>query len=170
MALIDLNIGDAYETSALPGIGDANALGGGITTSSLTNESDLRAYGLDVQSKAARGGRSGGSGYGGGPVTVDSKNNVYDAATGQKKGKAVTPQLSQNPMANHPLWTIGIIVLVLLLWKFIPKEEHEEDKQVKISLFNTLRITLMAGVGILILKWFFSVYSIASISPTIEFL
>jgi hypothetical protein len=175
MPFIDLDQADGYETSALPGQGDVNAGGGGITTSSLVNENDLEAYGLDTQSKAARASRGNGhiQGYtqgGGYGKVADGKGNIYDATTGEKTGKAVTPQLSQNPQANHPLWTVGIIIAILFLWKFSARPDHEGDKLVKFSLLNTARITLMAGLGILILKWVFGVYSIASISPTIEFL
>ncbi len=171
MPFIDVDIADAYETAGLPGQGDVNAGGGGLTTSSMANEADLRAYGLDVQSKAARGG-NGLSGNGGGHrgKVADAQGNIYDAQTGAKHGRAVTPNLSQNPNANHPLWTILLIVGALFLWKFMAKGEHESDKLVKFSILNTLRVTLMAAIGILILKWIFSVYSIASISPTIEFL
>jgi len=178
MPFIDVDIADAFETAALPGQGDVNAGGGGLDTSSMTNESALAAYGLDVQGQRLRAGASrGGGGHipgytrGGGQArVVDSKNNVYDAATGAKTGKVITPTLSGNPMADHPLWTILLIVVILFLWKFLAKEDHEEGKTLKVSLSNTIRITLMAAVGILILKWFFSVYTIASISPTIEFL
>lgn len=176
MPLIDLDVANAFETAALPGQGDVNAGAGGIDTSSMTNENVLDAYRLNPQSRSARGG-GGNSGYipgytqnGGHARVVDSKGNHYDAATGQKTGKVVTPGLSQNPAANHPLWTILLIIVILFLWKFLAKEDHEEGKTLKVSLSNTVRITLMAAVGILILKWFFSVYSIASISPTIEFL
>lgn len=174
MGFLDLDIADAYETSALPGQGDVNAGGGGIDTSSMTNENVLDAYGLNPRSRQAQQGMGNSiPGYtqgGGHSKVVDGKGNVYDAATGQKTGRAITPGLSQNPVANHPLWTILIIILVLFGWKFIAKEDHEEGRTVKVSLSNTVRITLQAAVGILILKWFFSVYSIASISPTIEFL
>jgi hypothetical protein len=174
MPFIDLDAADGYETSALPGQGDVNAGGGGITTSSLVNEADLQAYGLDTQSKAARGGHGGGNnipGYSNGHgKVVDGKGNIYNAATGAKHGKAVTPGLSTNPQANHPAWTLLIIVAILFLWKFNAKPDHEGDKLVKFSLMNTVRITLMAALGILILKWVFGVYAIASISPTIEFL
>ncbi len=168
MPFIDVDIADAYETSALPGQGDVNAGGGGLTTSSMANESDLRAYGLDVQSKAARGGNGNSAGHR--SKVSDSSGNIYDAGTGQHIGRAITPALSQNDQANHPLWTIVLIVGALFLWKFMAKEDHESEKLVKFSIMNTLRITLMAAIGILILKWIFSVYSIASISPTIEFL
>lgn len=165
MPFIDLDIADAYETSALPGQGDVNAGGGGIDTSSLTNEAVLDAYKLNPQSRAAAG--TGGNAPG---RVADANGNIYDASSGQKTGRAITPGLSTNPQANHPLWTILLIVVVLFLWKFLAKEDHEENKTLKVSLSNTVRITLMAAVGILILKWFFSVYAVASISPTIEFL
>lgn len=175
MPFINLDIADAYETSALPGQGDVNAGGGGIDTSSLTNEAVLQAYRLNPQSRAAAGGAGNGfiGGYtqGGGQARVaDAQGNIYDASTGQKMGRAVTPALSSNPMANHPIWTLVLILVILFSWKFIAKEDHEEGKVVRVSVSNTARITLMAAVGILILKWFFSVYAIASISPTIEFL
>lgn len=164
MPLINLDQANAFETSALPGIGDVNAGGGGIDTSSLTNEAALASYGLDTQSQSARG--SGGTGG----LIADNSGNLYSQQTGAKVGRAITPGLSGNPQAEHPLWTILLLVVLLFGWKFISKEKNEEGGMVKVSISNFARITLMAAVGILLLKWFFGVYAIASISPTIEFL
>lgn len=164
MPFIDVDVANAFETAALPGQGDVNAGGGGLDTSSMTNEAVLNSYGLDVQSRAAM--RNGG----GSGVVADNQGNLYNANSGRKVGRAVTPTLTGNPIFDHPIITIILIVVVLFIWKFAAKEDHEEERTIKVSLSNMVRITLMAAVGILILKWFFGVYAIASISPTIEFL
>jgi heme A synthase len=178
MPFIDVDIADAYETSALPGQGDVNAGGGGLDTSSMTNENVLDAFRLSPgarmrqhTSPGAGGsyipGYTQGSGH---SVRGDSAGNMYDASTGRKTGRALTPGLSGNPQADHPIWTIIIIIAILFIWKFAAKDDHEESKTVKVSLSNTVRITLQAALGFLILKWFFGVYSVASISPTVEFM
>lgn len=164
MPLIDLSQSNAYETSALPGEGDANAGGGGLTTSSLTNEADLASYGLDTYTQAMTGGSGGGSRQ----KVTDSSGNVYDAYTGAKVGKALGGNLHGNPQAEHPFWTIVLLIIILGLMKFIPKEEHEESKPIKISFQNGLRITIMGILGFLFAKMFFGVILIPSVSPTIE--
>lgn len=164
MPLIDLSQTNAYESAALPGEGDVSAGGGGLTTSSLTNEADLASYGLDTYTQSVTGGSGGGSRQ----KVVDSSGNVYDAYTGSKVGKAIGGNLHGNPQAEHPFWTILLLLIVLGLMKFIPKEEHEESKPIKIGFNNGIRITIMGMLGFLFAKFFFGVILIPSVSPTIE--
>lgn len=148
-----LDASDAFETADLPGDGDTNASGGagGITTSSLTNENVLDAYGLD---------RSGGQNAGG-PV---------DYTTGKSIGRHMTPQVAGNPTAEHPGWTVLLIIIILAFVKFgLRKGESEDTKNVKISIGNMFLITLMAFLGFLGAKLFFSIFVFSSISPTVEY-
>src|SRR5215471_15006560 len=109
MPLIDLSQSNAYETSTLPGEGDVNAGGGGLTTSSLTNEADLASAGLDTYTQSM----GGGGGGGGRQKHTDSSGNVYDSYTGTKVGKALGGNLHGNPQAEHPFWTVVVILIIL---------------------------------------------------------
>lgn len=157
---IDAVQGNAYETSALPGAGDTNAGGGGLTASSMTNEADLAAYGLDTYSQSNMGKKY-----------VSSGGNLHDARTGQHVGKTFTPTLT-GTAADHPYVTIGLVIAILLLMKFVPKggAESEDSKNVKISITNGIRIGLISSLFILTVKLLFGVWNIASVSPTVEFL
>lgn len=155
MPLIDLDQANAFETAALPGSGDVNAGAGGLTTSSMANESALEAYGLDTYSQSQRGGGDG----------ISSQYDPPDRARHMMPSMAA--QLHGTPV-DHPFWTIAAIGAGLFIYKAVTKNESSEN--VKVSIPSLVAVTGMATIGILIEKWVFGLWQLPSISPTMDFL
>ena len=159
MPLIDLDQANAFETAALPGIGDSNAGAGGLTTSTMTNETDLEAYGLDTYSRSDRGGAAGdGSGVSADYAPPDRARHVMPHMASQLHGTAV----------DHPFWTIALIGAGLFVYKAVTKNESSEN--VKVSIPSFVAVTLMATAGILVEKWVFGIAQLPSVTPTMDFL
>lgn len=158
MPLIDLDQANAFETAALPGSGDTDAGAGGLTTSSMTNETDLEAYGLDTYSQSQGGGRGGDSGDGGG-VSAD-----YNPPDGSMH---VAPHLAGTAV-DHPFWTFAILLVGLGIYKAVTKNESSEN--IKVSLPTAFAVTAMATAGILAEKWVFAMWQVPSITPTMDYL
>jgi hypothetical protein len=190
MALIDLDQANAFETAALPGQGDVDAGGGGLTTSSMTNEAALEAYGLDTYTQSERRGAvrrrpshnpgpgnespdaatfadgeaSAGGFYGDG----EGISSTFDPANGAMH---LAPQLAGHPMTTpieHPFWTIGLLIGGAFMYKAIVKNEDSEN--VKMSLPNFFGIGIIATLFILSEKILFGVWQLPSITPTMDFL
>lgn len=147
-----LDEADAFETADLPGAGDTTPGSGQPTTSSLTNENVLEAYGLDESGRPSRAG---------GP---------RDQNSGQPIGKHMAPGMAGNQKAEHPGWTVLLAIIILAFVKFgLRKGESEDTKNVKISVGNVALISLMAFLGFLGAKLFFQIYNVPSVSPTVEY-
>lgn len=160
MPLIDLDQANAFETAALPGTGDSDAGAGGLTTSSMTNETDLESYGLDAYGAASRRGGAAGDGSG---VSSD-----YAPPDGARHAiPHMASDLAGSPV-DHPFWTIALIGAGLLAYKAIVKNESTEN--IKISIPTAIAVTGMATIGILVEKWVFGLWQLPSITPTMDFL
>lgn len=153
MALIDLDQANAFETAALPGSGDTDAGAGGLTTSSMTNETDLEAYGLDTYSQSSMGG---------------GVSGMHPPPPGSRHvAPGMAQQLHGGPV-DHPFWTIALIGGGLFLYKAVTKNESSEN--VKVSIPSFVAVGLMATAFILGEKWFFGLVQFPSITPTMDFL
>lgn len=153
MPLIDLDQANAFETAALPGSGDVDAGAGGITTSSMTNETALEAYGLDTYSQSQRG-----AGISGDYAPPDGARHLTPNVAAQLQGTAV----------DHPFWTIALIVGGLFVYKAVTKNEASEN--VKVSIPSFFAVGLMATAFILGEKWVFGIWQLPSITPTMDYL
>lgn len=142
MALIDLDQANAFETAALPGSGDVDAGAGGLTTSSMTNESALESYGLDTYSQSRAG---------------DPPDNAI----------SVAPHLAGTAV-DHPFVTLAVLVAGAFVYKAVVKNESSEN--VKMSIPNFFGIGLVATAFILVEKWVFGVWQLPSITPTLDYL
>lgn len=143
MALIDFPMEAlTYSTAALPYSGDADAGAGGLTTSAATNETNLAVYGVSATSQ------------------LDDGSDI---------GTDVFPDTVDNPVAQHPFWTVALFVGLLVLLAIGTPADDQDDRLVRISAGNGARITLMALLGFLFLKWFFGLVRFPSISPTIAY-
>lgn len=148
MALIDLDQANAFETAALPGQGDTNAGAGGLTTSSMSNETALEAYGLDTYSQSGSDGISG----------------DYAPPDGARH---LAPQLA-GTAADHPFWTIALLVAFLFIYKATVKNESTEN--VKVSIPSAFASGTMAAIVILAYKWVFGLWQLPSVTPTMDYL
>lgn len=153
MPLIDLDQANAFETAALPGSGDVDAGAGGITTSSMTNETALEAYGLDTYSQSQRG-----NGISGDYPPADGARHLAPNMAAQLQGTAV----------DHPFWTIGLIIAGLFVYKAVTKNESSEN--VKVSFPSFWAVGLMSTAFILGEKWVFGLWQLPSITPTMDYL
>jgi hypothetical protein len=153
MPLIDLDQANAFETAALPGSGDTDAGAGGLTTSSMTNETDLEAYGLDTYSQSQRGGHISGS---------------YDPPSGARHLMPGMAQQLHGTAVDHPFWTIALGGAILLTYKAVTKNESTEN--VKVSIPTFVAVGTMATIWILAEKWLFGIWQLPSITPTMDFL
>lgn len=153
MPLIDLDQANAFETAALPGEGDTSAGAGGLTTSSMTNESDLEAYGLDTYTQSLGGRHISGS---------------YDPPDGARHLMPGMAQQVHGTAVDHPFWTIALIGAVLLTYKAVTKNESTEN--VKVSIPTFVAVGSMATAFILFEKWLFGIWQVPSITPTMDFL
>lgn len=158
MPLIDLDQANAFETAALPGSGDVDAGAGGLTTSSMANETALEAYGLDTMTQSMRGG------YGDGTTLSGS----YDPpAQARHLMPTMGAQLAGSPV-DHPFWTIALIVAGLFVYKASTKNEASEN--VRVSIPSFFAVGLMATAFILGEKWLFGIWQLPSITPTMDYL
>lgn len=152
MPLIDLDQANAFETAALPGQGDVDAGAGGLTTSSMTNEPSLEAYGLDTYTQSQRDG-----GVSGDYEPPDQARHLMPNMAQQLAGSPV----------DHPFWTIVAIGAGLFLYKAVVKNESTEN--VKVSIPNFFAIGLTATAFILVEKWVFGIWQLPSITPTMDY-
>lgn len=148
MALIDLDQANAFETAALPGQGDVNAGAGGLTTSSMANETALEAYGLDTYTQSQGG-------------AISGDYNPPD------KARHLAPSLVGTP-ADHPFWTIALLIAAGFTYKAVVKNESSEN--VKMSIPNFFGIGIIATAFILTEKWVFGLWQLPSITPTMDYL
>jgi hypothetical protein len=153
MPLIDLDQTNAFETAALPGSGDTDAGAGGLTTSSMTNETDLEAYGLDTYSQSAGGSHISGN---------------YDPPNGARHLMPGMAQQLHGTAVDHPFWTIALGGAILLAYKGMTKNESTEN--VKVSIPSFVAVGVMATLFILGEKWLFGIIQVPSITPTMDFL
>jgi hypothetical protein len=151
MPLIDLDQANAFETAALPGEGDVSAGAGGLTTSSMTNETDLEAYGLDTYSQS--GGHISGS---------------YDPPSGARHIAPGMAQQVHGTAVDHPFWTVALLAAILLTYKGVTKNESTEN--VKASIPSFVAIGSMSMLWFLGAKWLFGIIQVPSITPTMDFL
>lgn len=147
MPLIDLDQANAFETAALPGSGDVDAGAGGLTTSSMTNEPSLEAFGLDTYTQSDGG--------------VSGSFSPPDGAV------HLAPALAGGP-AEHPFWTFVLIGAGLFVYKAVVRNESSEN--VKVSIPSFVAVGLMATAWILAEKMVFGLWQLPSITPTMDFL
>lgn len=86
------------------------------------------------------------------PTTVVGSASAHNGATGN-----VVP------------WWIGLIVLLVIV-KFIAEKNDEagEFKNIRVGFFNIIIVTIMAIIGLTLMKWFFALYAIPGLSPIVE--
>lgn len=142
MPLIDLDQANAFETAALPGQGDVDAGAGGLTTSSMTNENALEAFGLDTYTQSRAG-------------------DPPDGAV------MLAPNLA-GTAADHPFWTLAALGAGALVYKAVVK--NESDQNIKMSIPNFFGVLILATGAILVEKWVFGIWQLPSITPTLDYL
>ena len=148
MPLINLDQADAFETAALPGSGDVDAGAGGLTTSSMANETSLEAFGLDTYTQSHSG-------------TVSGDYSPQDSAV------HVAPNLAGGP-AEHPFWTFALLFAGMFLYKATVRSESGEN--VRVSVPSWFGVGLMATSFLLAEKIFFGLVQFPSVTPTMDFL
>lgn len=152
MPLIDLDQANAFETAALPGQGDVDAGAGGLTTSSMANETALEAFGLDTLSQSS-----------GGAISGD-----YNPPDGARHLMPSNAQALHGTPVDHPFWTIALIGAGLFTYKAVTKNEASEN--VKVSIPSFVAVGLMATGFILLEKWVFGIWQLPSVTPTMDYL
>lgn len=157
MPLIDLDQANAFETAALPGSGDVDAGAGGLTTSSMANETALEAFGLDTMTQSRRGAGDG--------STISGSYDPPDRARHLMPNMGA--QLAGSPV-DHPFWTMALIVAGLFVYKASTKNEASDN--VKVSVPSFFAVGLMATAFILGEKWLFGIWQLPSVTPTMDFL
>lgn len=106
MALIE------FSTAGLPGYGDTDAGGGGLDTSSRTNETDLEVYGQDWD-----------NGYGDG-------------------GTIVTPNAVGGPTDEPVAWWIALVVIFVIVSYYFRKDEEHKHGIVTDIICHTLEVLI----------------------------
>jgi hypothetical protein len=127
-----------FSTAALPHAGDTNAFGGGLTTSSVTNETDLQVYGQDAY--------LGEGGYG-----IDDGGSIHPM---------LEPMLDSP--AGHPVVWWFALAGGVVLWCW-----WDDDKGFGI-LTDIGKTTLKVVVGITLAKMFFGTVKIPGLSELVE--